>query len=271
LIGHSQSIYNSLNKHSSNMESYLQNTDALSERVLHGYNKYNIDGSLYEVGGRGGHSAVEHLIANDFFYCPICGWEQNTTRSTDPLPHDPTYHVNIDWDKCGFLDWEENMVKVNSSFKMTVSDIKQFNPACDPPCIPRPMMGRSWWKCKGYESLCGCCMPYGSWNVPHDLIARDMVKKPISTYSTPELEAILRVSQSLQQVGTPQVTRHIQDVQALRTLLPPYSNAECGSVCECECDECGATGGVYTDVCGKTVVCKKCGGGEHWHVGNIVG
>jgi len=27
---------------------------------------------------------------------------------------------------------------------------------CDPPCKPRPMMGRSWWKGYGYNNACSC-------------------------------------------------------------------------------------------------------------------
>lgn len=45
-------------------------------------------------------------------------------------------------------------VKLPAGFKLSylIADSKK----CVPECVPRRMMGTSWWKCLGYNSACGC-------------------------------------------------------------------------------------------------------------------
>jgi len=39
---------------------------------------------------------------------------------------------------------------------MYIEEIKMQREECKPPCVPRPMIGRSWWKCLGYNTPCSC-------------------------------------------------------------------------------------------------------------------
>jgi len=54
---------------------------------------------------------------------------------------------------------------MNLSDGITIGDFRRYHEEfpsssmedCKKPCIPRPMIGRSWWKCLGYNSPCKCC------------------------------------------------------------------------------------------------------------------
>ena len=48
-------------------------------------------------------------------------------------------------------------VKSNDrAFQTGWSVMKAQKTPCNPPCTPREMIGRSWWKNLGYNSPCGC-------------------------------------------------------------------------------------------------------------------
>lgn len=89
---------------------------------------------------------------------------------------------------CFFKDSLEgnNNKKSLSNNMSSISEDKKSNiyaSVCNPPCVPRSMMGTSWWKCLGYPSACGCAEVARSENRPPMPSARksnplfsDMVK-----------------------------------------------------------------------------------------------
>lgn len=48
------------------------------------------------------------------------------------------------------------IINGNKILKEDEEDYNELEKVCDPPCKIRPMMGRSWWKCYGYNSPCSC-------------------------------------------------------------------------------------------------------------------
>ena len=57
----------------------------------------------------------------------------------------------------------KKLVRLNTKMTERSLEIGVMPKPCEPPCDPKGMMGRSWWKMLGYNGACGC-----AWKKMHD-------------------------------------------------------------------------------------------------------
>jgi hypothetical protein len=84
------------------------------------------------------------------------------------------------------LEGKNNNKSLNNM--SSISEVKKSNiyaSVCNPPCVPRSMMGTSWWKCLGYPSACGCAEVARLENRP---------PMPNANPSNPLLNEVMRIS-----------------------------------------------------------------------------
>lgn len=68
------------------------------------------------------------------------------------------------------LVWVEKKSLTEGSFKILI-EYADDTP-CDPPCKTHPMLGRSWWKNRGYGGPCGCAVKAHNEYYPDDKILK---------------------------------------------------------------------------------------------------